>query len=330
MLSVNWFIPVNHRKYNNMAASVWIRCLQLLPYLEERGVQCKVNDPNAEADISVFVRWQDDRAYEMAQRQKTKGRGIIFDLCVNYFDETGLFEGGYGSPKEQVEECRRMVETADVITCVSTYIAQRARSFHPWVVYLPESVDGRHFRFNKPESDFWRRKLRAIWAGISPKARELEPILPLLHRHSIPLIVITNQKPSLSMDYRFIRWSYKKLPHQLLEGEICVAPRRIDNTYDLGHSLFKIGVFMALGVPAIASPVPSYTEVLKDGKGGMLCHTIEEWDKALAIALRERDKLVIWSGQAREAMRRYHTNHIADQYVSLFKELCLHKGKGEK
>ena len=87
---------------------------------------------------------------------------------------------------------------------------------------------------------------------------------------------------------------------------------------------------MALGVPAIASPVPSYTEVLKDGKGGMLCHTIEEWDKALAIALRERDKLVIWSGQAREAMRRYHTNHIANQYVALFKELCLHKGKGEK
>lgn len=330
MLSVNWFIPVNHRKYNNMAASVWIRCLQLLPYLEERGVQCKVNDPNAEADISVFVRWQDDRAYEMAQRQKTKGQGIIFDLCVNYFDETGLFESGYGSTKERAEECRHMVETTDVVTCVSTYIAQRARSFHPWVVYLPDSIDGRHFRFRKPESDFWRRKLRAIWAGISPKARELEPILPLLHRHSIPLIVITNQKPSLSMDYRFIRWSYKKLPRQLLEGEICVAPRRIDNTYDLGHSLFKIGVFMALGVPAIASPVPSYTEVLKDGKGGMLCHTIEEWDKALAIALQERETLVTWSEQASEGMRRYHTDHIADQYVALFRELCLHKGKNEK
>ena len=87
---------------------------------------------------------------------------------------------------------------------------------------------------------------------------------------------------------------------------------------------------MSLGVPAIASPVPSYSEVLKEDKGGILCHTIEEWEKALDIVLRERDKLVTWSEQAREAMRPYHTDHIADQYVALFRELCLHKGKNEK
>lgn len=330
MLLVNWFIPVNHRNYNNMPASIWIRCLQLIPYLEERGIKCKVNDRNAEADICVFVRWQDDYAYEMAQQQRNRGRGIIFDLCVNYFDETGLFEGGYGSLKEQVDECRRMVETADVATCASSYIAQRAKSFHPWVVYLPDSIDIRHFCFGKPKSDFVRKQLRAIWSGISPKARELEPLLPLLHRHGIPLVVITNQKPSLSMDYHFRRWSYKDFPHQLLEGEICVAPRRVDNPYDLGHSLYKIGIFMSQGVPAIASPVPSYAEVLKDGRGGMLCHTIEEWDKALDIALQERDALLIWSEQAKEVMRPYHTNHVADQYVSLFQELCLHKGRGDK
>lgn len=321
-LKATWFIPVNHRNYNNMPASVWVRCLQLLLYLEERGVQCKVNDANVESDICIFVRWQDERAYEIAWQQKRRGRRIVFDLCVNYFDETGLFEGGYGSLKERVEECRRMVEIADVITCASAYIAQRARDFHPWTVYLPDSIDSRHFRFCKPERDFQRQKLRAIWSGISVKIGELEPILPLLHHHDIPLIVISDQKPSLSMNCRFMRWSYKDFPRQLLKGEICLAPRQVDNPYDLGHSLFKIGVFMSQGVPAIASPVPSYTEVLGDGKSGMLCQSMEDWDRALDIAIQERDTLVTWSRQAWEVMKPYHTDHIADQYVALFRELC--------
>ena len=311
-----------------MPASIWIRCLQLLPYLEERGVQCKVNQPDAEADICIFVRWQDERAYEMARQQKRRGRRIVFDLCVNYFDETGLFEGIYGTKAEQVKECQRMVEIADVVTCASSYITQRARDFHHRVIYIPDSIDSQHFHSHKPERDFQRRKLRAIWSGISSKMGELEPILPLLHARNIPLIVISNQNPPLSMNYRFVRWSYKNFPHHLLEGEICIAPRRIDNPYDMGHSLFKIGIFMSRGVPAIASPMPSYTEVLGDGRGGMLCRSIEEWDRALDIAIRERDILITWSSQAWERMKPYYTDRIADQYVALFRKLCSCREKG--
>jgi len=324
-----WFTPVHHRNYDHMPASVWIRCLQLFPYLEERGVRCEVNDPDADGDICVFVRWQDDHAYEVAQQQKRKGRRIVFDLCVNYFDETGLFEGGYGSPAERVKECRRMVDVADVVTCASGYITRRASDFHPWAVYLPDSIDSRHFRFGKPERDFQRQKLRAIWCGISVKLGELEPILPLLCHHSIPLIVISDQKSPLSMNYRFMRWSYEVFPRQIVSGEVCVAPRRVDNPYDLGHSLFKIGVFMSEGIPAIASPVPSYSEVLGDIQGGMLCQSVEEWDMALDKAIRDRDTLTAWGRQAWEGMRRYYTDHIADQYVALFKQLCSHGGKDE-
>ncbi len=36
------FIPVSHRNLNRMSASVWIRCLQLLPYLEEHGIRYPV------------------------------------------------------------------------------------------------------------------------------------------------------------------------------------------------------------------------------------------------------------------------------------------------
>lgn len=330
-LTVNWFIPVTHRDYDQMPASVWIRCLQLIPYLEERGVRCTINDPDAEADICVFVRWQDEHAYELARRQKRKGQRVVFDLCVNYFDETGLFEGGYGTTAERVEECLRMVEIADVVTCASAYIARRARDFHPWAVYLPDSIDPEHFRLVKPEQDFERPKLRAIWSGIAPKARELEPILPLLRYRRILLTIVSNEKPSLSpyrsflrwpYGYRFIRWRYETFPRSALEGELCVVHRPVDNPYDLGHSLFKIGVFLAQGVPVIASPVPSYQEVLGTGNGGVLCGSLDEWEGALDTVLEDREALVTWSRGARRAMQPYRTDRVADRYAALFTEVC--------
>ena len=113
---VSWFVPVNHRDYNAMPASVWIRCLQLIPFLEERGVRCVVNDPQVRGDICVFVRWQNEEAQELARKLKQRGFRIVFDLCVNYFDETGLLGKNMGVTRERVMEAQRMVAVSDAIT----------------------------------------------------------------------------------------------------------------------------------------------------------------------------------------------------------------------
>lgn len=328
---VVWFIPVSHRDYNNMPASVWIRCQQLIPYLEQRNIRCAVNQRDDEAEIAVFVRWQDEQACNLARRMKQKGKRIVFDLCVNYFDETGLFDGGYGTTKKQVAEALRMVEMADVVTCASPYIAERAREFHSWVEYLPDSIDHRHFCHRKPVRDFYRPKLRAIWSGTASKAYELEPVLPLLQRRGIELMVIADRTPRLKLpgclwkrnfQYRFVQWRYELFPKCISEGEICLVHRQVNDPYNQGHSSFKIGVFMAQGVPAVASPVPSYQEVLKNDTGGRLCYSIEEWERTLDELVNNRGILVRWSQQARQTMEAYRTERIVKQYIKLFNQLA--------
>ena len=95
-MKISWFIPPNpinryipdllskririgYYKYDRVPASLWIRCLQLIPYLEELGINCRVNDFSASSDISIFVRWQDDRALQCLQKQKDQKKVIIFD-----------------------------------------------------------------------------------------------------------------------------------------------------------------------------------------------------------------------------------------------------------
>jgi len=330
-IRVNWLIPVDHRDYNRMSASVWIRCLQLIPYLEARGIQSTVNKPDAEADITIFVRWQDEQAYELARRQKQKGQSIVLDLVVNYFDKASVPYVGKPVTLKHIDETLRMLSVADVVTCASAYIAQRAREFHWRVEYLPDSIDARHFCHVKPVGDFYRPKLRAIWSGVASKARELEPILPLLQRRGIKLIVISNKRPCLSRPgrfwkrrfrYRFVPWRYETFPGHILGGEICVVHRSVNNPYNRGHSLFKIGVFMAQGVPAIVSPIPSYQEVLKNGSSGHICYSIDEWQEILDKVLRDRDLLAQWSQQAQQTMEPYLTKRIIDRYEALFVHLC--------
>lgn len=301
-----------------MPASVWIRCLQLLPYMEEREVECVVNDSRARADIVVFVRSQDEQAQALARRLKRKGTRILFDLCVNYFDETGLFPGGYGTTSQRVAECLRMTELADVIICGSRFIQQRASAFHPHAVYLPESVDRRHFRFRKAVSDFDRPALRAVWCGQPSKAGELGDLYSHLAARSIPLTVISERRPELPGPFTYLRWSYRTFPRSILGGEVCVAPRRTDNPYDLGHSHFKIGVLMSQGVPALAAPVPSYQEVIGRTGGGQACGSPAEWEAALDRVLEDRELLRTWSEAAWRGMAAYSSDLIADQYVDLF------------
>ncbi len=322
-LKVTWFLPCDPQRYAHQhLISVWLRCLQLLPYLKEQGVTSTVNDPYTSSDIAFFVRFQDERAYEIAKQQKRQGKRIIFDLCINYFDETGIFEGGYGTTKAQVEEAIRMVELADVVTCGSEFIRKRASNFHSRTVYLPEAIDYRHFKFKKALSDFDKPSLTAIWSGQPNKARELAKLYPLLASHNISLIIASKDKPNMPGPYTYIPWTYESFPETILQGDICVSPRRTDNLYDQGHSHYKIGIFMGQGVPAICSPQPSYLEVVGASKGGRICYSDSDWETALHEILENRQLLKQWSEAVYEVMKKgYAADVVAQKYLQLFKSL---------
>jgi hypothetical protein len=318
--SVAWFLPVRHRHYDRMPASAWIRCLQLLPYLDALGVASVVNDDRAAADVAVFVRSQDDGARRRALDARARGAKVVLDLCVNYFDATGLLEGGYGVTERHVAECREMVEVADVVTAASAFIAGRASDLHRRVEYIPDSVDRRHFSATKAHRSGARPV--AIWCGVSVKATELEPVLPALDKRGIALVVVSDARPRLSIPFTFVRWRHASAPRDLLRGDVAIAPRDVELRYNLGHSFFRIGVFLTQGVPVLAGPVPSYAEVLRPGEDGLVCRSAADWEAAFETVVEEPGPLAAWSREAIQAMEPYWTERVAVRYATLFRALA--------
>lgn len=321
-MRINWFIPVEHRNYNRMPASIWIRCLQLIPYLEKHNIVCTVNDSNTKSDISIFVRWQNDQAFSLLEKTKATGQKIVFDLCVNYLDPAGWIGKNYGSLQKQRQQAIQMIKYSDAVTCASEFIRQRVRKFHPEAIYIPDSIDKSHFRFEKDPRDFHGKPLTLIYAGVASKAEFLfENIYPLIRKREMKLMVLAEKRPRIWARYHYRRWRYENFPKDILRGEIGIAPRITDNPYDKAHSIFKVGVFLAEGIPVLASSVPSYNELLQQDKAGRICDSLSSWAEALDTITNNVEQLVQWSQNACEVIKPYSSEIIANKYLRLFEKL---------
>ncbi len=323
-MKIAWYALCESRNFNEVLASVWIRCLQLIPRLEAMGFGCTLNDTAAAADVCVFVRSQDAHAQALATACKRQGARVVFDLCVDYTRRSGPVT------QENVDEARRMISIADAVTCASGAITDAVAALHPRTICLPDSVDPTHFSVRKNPEDFSRPALTAVWAGVSAKARELVPILPLLRERNMKLRIISDAPPRLRMPgitfwrrypIEFVKWRYEQFPADIVGGDICVASRDLTTAYNRGHSAFKIAVFLAEGVPVLASPVPSYVRLLTKG-GGCVCETPEQWAAALDEVGSHRNRLIAWSREAFHAAAPVATPVVVRRYAELFRQLA--------
>ncbi|MEI9897649.1 MAG: hypothetical protein WDN28_28265 [Chthoniobacter sp.] len=73
-------------------------------------------------------------------------------------------------------------------------------------------------------------------------------------------------------------------------GGIFISPRFLDNSYNWGHTEWKITLPMACGRIALGSPLPSYRDVAErsGGRGLRLCESDEDWEAALEAVLSGR------------------------------------------
>ena len=92
-----------------------------------------------------------------------------------------------------------------------------------------------------------------------------------------------------------------------------------DDEWSKGKCGFKGLQYMALGIPAILSPVGVNTSIIQDGVNGFLCSTAEEW-KSQLIALFESNELRerIGSEGYKTILDRYSVQANLPHYKQLF------------
>ncbi len=319
-MNISWFVPSVWKwpwqkwfNYDRVLASTWIRCLQLIPYLGALGVSSEINKWDGETQIAVFLRRWGKEEQILARRLKTKGVKIVIDTPVNYFSPQRL----PALESDARDEFLSFVDIADAVFCPSHYIEQYGEKLGYSTFCVEDSIDFKHFCYRKKDY-FSKGGPVLIWSGVSVKADTLNFLASVIKQNTWHVVIISDKRPCLDFDFTFIRWRYELFPRDILEGDIGIFPRLVNNEYDMGHSFFKIGVFLAQHVPVICSPLHSYNQVTTESNTLCLNELDSElWESGIR-AFESGDRVIDFS---QNPVTNFSTDRIAAKYHRIFLEV---------
>jgi glycosyltransferase involved in cell wall biosynthesis len=149
----------------------------------------------------------------------------------------------------------------------NSFLADYARKYNRNTVIIPTVVntDTVHGRLQDQSTS----KPVIGWTGTFSTLKYLDIILPSLQRlqdkFDFVFIVIANKDPKLPLkNYRFIAWNKETESEDLLKLHIGLMPL-YDDDLSRGKCGFKAIQYMALGIPAVVSPVGVNTAIVDNG-----------------------------------------------------------------
>lgn len=268
------------KDYNRALASARLRCYDLINYFRgDPDLLVELYNSEKCYDIVVFQKLFDYKAIEKACSLKMhQGTKIIFDIGTNYLNLDSECVN-----QDQKDHCISMLHVADYITVSSPFLKDEYAKVHNDVHFINDAVEDRFLKYTK-EHNGLGNAIKIVYCGYSNKVKELflikDVLKKLAQKYLIRMLYITDKDPGniIGIPYSFVKFDYLGLPSQLRLGDIKVSPRDLSRQYNKGHSVIKIAYPMALNLPVVASPVPSYISYLQKRN---ICRTELEWYNSL-------------------------------------------------
>lgn len=262
----------NIQNYNKALASIRMRVYDVIDYFEQMGYSAELYKENRVYKIVVIYKPVRKETLELVKKLKQNGTVIIYEGIHDYLVDKDI------KKHPEWEFIEEIVKLSD---CVITNPGMEWE-FQQYVknVYgIPEAVDKKLLTYRKE----WHHSAKCdlVYCGYSNKAKDLLFKKGILNdfqeTYNSTLWVISECNPQLEgLNYRYVKYDNRRIAKLLAMGDIFVAPRLISAGGNFINSINKIAYPMAIGLPAVASPVNSYK-----GSPAILCNTDEEWKAAL-------------------------------------------------
>lgn len=176
-------------------------------------------------------------------------------------------------------------------SCGNTYLAAYARQFNPRSLVNPTTIDTEHLH-NQVRDQAAPGRLVIGWTGTHSTLKYLDQLVPVLAQLEaegldLEFRVISNQPPALPLrSLVFVPWRKDTEIADLLAFHVGLMPLE-DDLWAKGKCAFKALQYMALGIPALVSPVGMNTEVVQNDHNGYVCTTAADWEMRLRQLLAD-------------------------------------------
>lgn len=204
------------------------------------------------------------------------------------------------------------------VSCGNQYLADFSKEFNENVIVNPTTIDTDYHTVNVGQRDV----LNIGWTGTHSTLKYvflLEDALTRLKKEfNFKFIIIADKDPELPFEYEFIKWNKTTEISDLQKFDIGVMPLE-DNIWEKGKCGFKALQYMAVGIPAIVSPVAVNIKILNDEANGFFANDAKDWYEKLKelfinTPLREEK-----GKNAREYIEKhYSVKSNKENFINLF------------
>ncbi len=206
-------------------------------------------------------------------------------------------------------------------SCGNQYLHDYAKGYNSRSFIIPTTIDT-VFQHNKLVEH--QRDLPVIgWTGSHSTMPYLMPIIPVIKKlqeiYGFTFMVISNKDPKPELaNYEFVRWDKHTEIQDLSRLNIGIMPLP-DDKWAKGKCGFKALQYMALGVPAVVSPVGVNTKMIKENQNGYLCATTMEWEERLEQLIKDKELRRRLGASGRKfVVENYSTAAVATNFLELF------------
>ena len=184
----------------------------------------------------------------------------------------------------------QLISLASTVIVGSQYLANYASTFNKNVTLIPSTVDLVTYQLiPKEETD----TVCIGWTGSFSTLKHFEWIIPALEeiksrfgdKVKFKLIGVPNYYNE-ALTLQGTEWKSKSEVEDLGELDIGIMPLP-DNEWTRGKCAMKGIQYMALGIATVMSPVGVNSDIITDGKNGLLAATMDEWIEKLSLLIQD-------------------------------------------
>lgn len=215
----------------------------------------------------------------------------------------------------------KICKWAHIVTVGNDFLGDYARQFSKNVLVIRTVVNTETVHGKLQDQDTTQPAIG--WTGSLTTLVYLNKVLPVLQRLqekiNFTFYVIADKDPELPLkNYQFIRWSRESETDDLLRFHIGLMPLT-DDIISQGKCGFKAIQYMALGIPAVVSPVGVNTVIVEDNVDGFICEEEKEWEERLEMLLLDTSMRKKIGAAARTKIEQHYSVYSTkDLFLSLF------------
>lgn len=317
----NFFLIPYFSIYGSLIASTRLRVNDIIyNCLNSPNINSRFFNPFSKYDILIFQKNFSKKALSIAYKFKKRHTRIILDINVNYFNIDCKY-----ITEQQNKDILNFLKITDKIITSSNYLKDYilTNNIFSDVEVIPEIISDHFFKIKKRH--FNKKEINFLYVGHADKAVELELIKNDLERlkkeFQIKLITICQRQPKINLDIKMIYKKYKqhRIHIDMLEGDIFLNPRDLSNPYNLSHSFTKIGYPMSVGIPVVASPVPSYLK-----SPAVICKSTDSWYEKIKNLIEDYEKRNFLGNEGIKYCKQNFSKYkIMMKYFALFNRVLL-------